>query len=60
MTMLRFFECVHQYSFLTIPSAPIITGILVVFGCHVIAVSISRSLYFQSLSNYFAGVFLSE
>ena len=44
--------------FLIRPSAPIISGIFVVFLPYNLSVSISRSLYFESFSVIFIGVFL--
>lgn len=43
--------------FLFIPSTPVITQLLFVFTCHILEISIFRSLYFESLSNFFVEMF---
>ena len=47
-------------SFFIRPSAPITTGKVLVFRCHIFSTSISKSLYLESFSNTFAETFLSE
>ena len=42
------------------PRAPMITGTVCVLSCHSLVTSISRSLYFESFSNCFMDVFLSD
>ena len=39
--------------FFIIPSAPITIGIVVVFKCYILTITIFRSLYFECLSNSF-------
>ena len=46
--------------FLITPNAPITTGIISVFICHILVISISRSLYFERFSETLVEVLLSE
>ena len=46
--------------FLKSPRAPITTGIVSVFIPHILVVSISRSLYFESFPAILSEVFLSD
>ena len=46
--------------FLTRPRAPILTGITVVFDCHILVTSISRSLYFDNFSVSLLATFRSD
>ena len=46
--------------FLITPNAPMTTGIISVFICHILVISISRSLYFDIFSKPLVEVFLSE
>ena len=46
--------------FLTTPSAPMATGTVIVFNPHIFVISISRSLYLDSVIATFTDVFRSE
>ena len=46
--------------FLITPNAPITTGIISVFICHILVISISRYLYLESFSETLVEVLLSE
>ena len=46
--------------FLITPITPTITGIIFVFICHILLISIARSLYFYNFSETLVKVFLSE
>ena len=46
--------------FLITPNAPITAGITSVFICHILVISISRSLYFERFSETLVEVLLSE
>ena len=47
-------------SFFTVPSAPTIAGITMVFICHILCISSSRSLYLLFFSISFSAIFLSD
>lgn len=51
---------IHVYFFLIIHHAHVVTGIVFVPKCHIIAISISRDLYLESLSNSFAKMFFIQ
>ena len=46
--------------FFTVPSAPTTTGITIVFICHILCISSSRSLYLLFFSISFSAMFLSD
>ena len=46
--------------FFTVPSAPTTTGITMVFICHILCISSSRSLYLHFFSVSFSAMFLSD
>ena len=54
------FDTCSSICFLTSPRAPIMTGITVVFICHILVISISRSLYLDNFSVSLLATFLSD
>ena len=54
------FDTCSFIHFLTSPRAPIMTGITVVFICHILVTSISRSLYFDNFSVSLLATFRSD
>ena len=56
----RDFITVFSNPFFINPKAPVATGIVVVFISHIVLISISRSLYFDSFSVTLTQVFRSD
>ena len=54
------FDTCSSIRFLTSPRAPIMTGITVVFICHILVISISRSLYLDNFSVPLLATFRSD
>ena len=54
------FDTSSFMSFMISPRAPIMTGITVVFICHILVTSISRSLYFEKFSVSLLATFRSD
>ena len=56
----RIFDTSSFIRFVSSPRAPIMTGITVVFICHILVTSISRSLYFDNFSVSLLATFRSD
>ena len=60
LALLNTFSMFSIIPFFTVPSAPTTTGTTVVFICHILCISSSRSLYLLFFSISFSAMFLSD